>query len=98
MVRGWSGDDVLLPCSYSPVGDLTVNSTVFWLNQDDKVVVKLKQNSTGNAFVTSFPEEQKKGNFSILVKNAQPSHSGSYLCSIPSVSYTKMVHLNVTGW
>lgn len=97
LVRGFSGDDVLLPCSYSKMGELSAIPNVFWIDQDDKVVVKIKQNQTGNTFATSFPEEHKKGNFSIVVKNAQPSHSGSYLCSIPSIDYSKKIQLNVSG-
>lgn len=97
LVKGFSGDDVLLPCSYSKIGELSAIPAVFWLDQDDKVVLKIKKNLTGNTFATSFPEEYKKGNFSILVKNAQPSHSGLYFCSIPSVDYSKKIQLNVSG-
>lgn len=99
VVRGWSGDDILLPCSYSKVGELAKNASVLWLNQDDHVVAKLGQTKLkGKAFTSSFPEEYEKGNFSIVVKNAQPSHSGVYHCSIPAVDHTKEIHLNVSGW
>lgn len=97
IVRGLRGDDVLLPCSYSKAGELSANASVLWIDPNDKVVVKLRQNLMGNAFASSFPEEQKKGNFSIVVKNAQPSHSGMYLCSIPTISHTKKIYLNVSG-
>lgn len=97
IVRGWRGDDVLLPCSYSKAGELSASASVLWIDPNDKVVVKLRQNLTGNAFASSFPKEQEKGNFSIVVKNAQPSHSGMYLCSIPTISHTKKIYLNVSG-
>lgn len=97
LVKGFSGDDVLLPCSYSKMGELSAIPNVFWIDQNDKVVVKIKKNLTGSTFATSFPDEYKKGNFSILVKNAQPSHSGLYLCSIPFFDYYKKIQLNISG-
>lgn len=97
LIRGFVGDDVLLPCSYSEAEELSVIPKVFWLDQDDRPVVEINQNFTGNAFATSFPQEYKKGNFSIIVKDAQPSHSGMYRCTIPSMYYNEKVLLNVSG-
>lgn len=97
LITAFRGDNVLLPCIYSKVEELPEKLTVFWLNPDDMVVVKIREDFISNPFATSFPQERKKGNFSILVKNVQPSHSGVYICNIPSVYYSRKVKLNVSG-
>ncbi|XP_067357323.1 V-set domain-containing T-cell activation inhibitor 1-like isoform X1 [Channa argus] len=99
-VTCYKGDDVLLPCM-STGADLAV----FWTDKNDDNVLTINQSkpdysSQHEKFkgrVESFPDQYKKGNFSILLKKVQQSDSGSYYCFVPKVKFEQRVQLTVTG-
>ncbi|XP_067357324.1 CD276 antigen homolog isoform X2 [Channa argus] len=99
-VTCYKGDDVLLPCM-STGADLAV----FWTDKNDDNVLTINQSkpdysSQHEKFkgrVESFPDQYKKGNFSILLKKVQQSDSGSYYCFVPKVKFEQRVQLTVTA-
>lgn len=104
-IQGFIGDSVLLPCIYNQGESLRKNVSVYWRDKDDNIVLDISKNgpdpSTQNHKfrdrVISFPHVYMKGNFSILMKDVQPSDSSPYDCHIPSEDFQQRLLLNVSG-
>ncbi|KAM7365861.1 hypothetical protein PAMP_016754 [Pampus punctatissimus] len=103
-VKGYIGDTVLLPCSYtSPVPQTFIIS---WRDKDDTNVLDIKDNVINSETqsarfkgrVTSFPSVYMRGNFSILLRDVQQADAGIYGCHIRIADGSQqMVRLSVTG-
>lgn len=82
------GDAVLLPCIHR--NPLPSEVTVSWRDRDDRTVLDIEDNvpnlqSQDSEFkgrVTSFIDEYKKGNFSILLQDARKLDAGDYDCHV----------------
>nr|XP_046237862.1 V-set domain-containing T-cell activation inhibitor 1-like [Scatophagus argus] len=104
-VEAHIGDTVLLPCSYSEVTHLSDETTVFWVDKDDSILLEItgfkttfaSQNKKFRDRVRSFSEQHRKGNFSILMDNVQQSDSGPYDCFNVSLDFKQRVLLSVSG-
>lgn len=104
-VQGFTGEDVLLSCTYTSVQQLKNDTSVYWMDKDDNILLKMtkngadysKQNGKYVGRVDAFPELLKAGNFSVLLKNCQPSDSGQYECSILTDIFSQRLNLNISG-
>ncbi|XP_061572232.1 V-set domain-containing T-cell activation inhibitor 1-like [Cololabis saira] len=101
-VESFVGRNIKLPCIYESPAEEEFN--VYWRDEDDLVVLDIKKNSPDTKYqdekyqgrVFSFPEEYKKGNFSILMTNLQKNDTGTYECYVKTVSYRRIVDLTVS--
>lgn len=98
------GDAVLLPCIHR--NPLPSEVTVSWRDRDDRTVLDIEDNvpnlqSQDSEFkgrVTSFIDEYKKGNFSILLQDARKLDAGDYDCHVRVSEGSKQkILLSVTG-
>lgn len=102
-VKAYINDDVLLPCHHSEVSQLNVNTSIYWMDKDDEVLAKISRtgfSTDDNIYkdrVKNVSESFNTGNFSIMLKNVQPSDSNKYYCAIPSAYVRQTVFLNVSG-
>lgn len=102
-VKAYINDDVLLPCHHSEVSQLNVNTSIYWMDKDDEVLAKISRtgfSTDDNIYkdrVKYVSESFNTGNFSIMLKNVQPSDSNKYYCAIPSAYARQTVFLNVSG-
>ncbi|XP_030604453.1 T-lymphocyte activation antigen CD80-like [Archocentrus centrarchus] len=98
--NGYVGDDVLLPCIYP--GQLPDKVNAFWRDKDDRVVLDIingREDKTDPKFkgrVFSYPDQYKKGNLSILIKDLRADDAGSYDCHIPRMDYESRLTLRLT--
>ncbi|XP_052445864.1 CD276 antigen homolog [Carassius gibelio] len=104
-VEGFVGGSVVLPCS-STEHDLTLQDTdVHWRDKDSKIVFDIvkgedsiaEQNSQYKNRVETFPDEYKRGNFSIILTNLQHTDAGEFSCFITPSDEQKTVELIITG-
>ncbi|XP_042610542.1 uncharacterized protein LOC122144007 [Cyprinus carpio] len=97
-VEGFVGDFAFFPCSIpeSALQGKTEEFEVFWRDDEGKKVCDI---TGGNRIckdpkykdrVETFPEEYKKGNFSIKQNNIQKNNETKYICHItgPSQNHT----------
>lgn len=102
MVTGFVGDSVLMSC-FSDVTPDEVN--VYWRDKDNKVVLDIingvqdpgTQDQRFRGRVLSPQDQNKTGNFTIVLQNLQEDDSGEYECNIPSADVEKRFMLKVTG-
>ncbi|XP_030612315.1 CD276 antigen homolog [Archocentrus centrarchus] len=96
---GFIGDEVLLPCIYT--GQLPNELNAFWRDKDDKIVLDIingRENKTDAKFkgrVSSYPDQYKKGNLSILITDLRANDAGSYECFIPNLGYERRLTLRL---
>lgn len=94
------GSLVTLPCSSNQT-----DPSVFWRYRDRTTVCDIidgkadfdEQDLAYKGRVEIFPEEIKKGNFSIKLLNLSTSDTGTYTCNLVSSVTPQTVQLNVTG-
>ncbi|XP_072235330.1 V-set domain-containing T-cell activation inhibitor 1-like [Leuresthes tenuis] len=103
VVGGFVGGNVMLPCSYR--GSLPEKVNVFWRNdRNNERVLDITdsgedlttQDQRYKGRVSSFPDQYKKGNFSLSMKDLQQQDSGTYECHIPAVGHERRVKLTVS--
>nr|XP_055074612.1 uncharacterized protein LOC129454127 [Misgurnus anguillicaudatus] len=94
-VQYFVGDSAILNCSYSE--DINEVDTVFWrLNGSKKVYefspVNISQDVKSKSIrFESFPDEYKRGNYSIKIKELKTNDEGKYTCFIiPADHYEDM--------
>lgn len=105
VVRGFVGEDVVLPCIYSNVDPLPDKVSVFWRDKDDRVVLDIVENSEDQMSqnvkfkgrVSSFPEQYRKGNFSVVIKTLRQDDGGPYDCTVHRMYFQRTVSLTVSG-
>uniref|UniRef100_A0A668RVD6 Uncharacterized protein n=1 Tax=Oreochromis aureus TaxID=47969 RepID=A0A668RVD6_OREAU len=97
---GYKDDWILLPCvSLEPAASESLN--IFWRDKDDKVVLDVINGKTDKIDpfftnrVVSFPDEYKKGNFSIVIRQLKFLDTGPYDCEVPQMSFQIRLFLRV---
>ncbi|KTF75851.1 hypothetical protein cypCar_00046113 [Cyprinus carpio] len=89
-VEGFIGGSAVLPCSSEKPPITIQDITVRWRNKYDKIVYEIidgqvsveEQDQQYKNRVESFPEEYKRGDFSIKLYNLQHTDAGLYGCYI----------------
>ncbi|KAK7127051.1 hypothetical protein R3I94_018286 [Phoxinus phoxinus] len=84
------GGSVLLPCSSTEQDDKLQDINVFWRHNDSKIVCDIipsshsleKQDPEYKNRTETFPEEYKRGNFSIKLHKLIYADAGKYTCLI----------------
>ncbi|XP_071335699.1 uncharacterized protein [Trachinotus anak] len=105
IIKGFIGDNILLPCVYPGIYPPPQMVNVYWRDKDNNVMLDIisgvqNMKSQSNNFsgrVISSSDQYWKGNFSIVLQNVQESDTGVYECNIPAVDLEDRVQLNVTG-
>ncbi|XP_039998388.1 CD276 antigen homolog isoform X2 [Xiphias gladius] len=102
-IRGFVGEEVLLPCVYRGDDPLPEKVSVYWRDKDDNSVLDIiTPNVTSQSQIfrdraSSFPHLYQKGNFSIVLRSLRQSDSGPYDCHIPKLELKQRVRLTVAG-
>ncbi|XP_059425697.1 CD276 antigen homolog [Carassius carassius] len=100
-VESFIGGSVLLPCS-STQHDLKLQDTdVFWRNKASESIYDLikgtesleSQNSRYKNRVQTFPDEYKRGNFSIKLIDLTHADAGTFICLITPSNERETVQL-----
>ncbi|XP_068170933.1 myelin-oligodendrocyte glycoprotein-like isoform X2 [Antennarius striatus] len=89
------GQDAFLPCTISPLEDLSWK--VFdWMKEEKNIVFLYEEGFHNNKSdhqdpqfkgrVSHFPEELVNGNASIVIRNMTPGDGGNYTCVFPRLS------------
>ncbi|KAI4895884.1 hypothetical protein NFI96_021181, partial [Prochilodus magdalenae] len=103
-IQAFVGDSVILPCSNSNPA-LQSRPTVFWRYRDSGTVYDIidgqeqlsEQEESYKKRVQSFPDQWKKGNFSIRFSKLKKADEGQYTCFIPSLGVETKLSLTVKG-
>ncbi|MEQ2201733.1 hypothetical protein XENOCAPTIV_017242 [Xenoophorus captivus] len=93
---------ITLPCTYQ-VPDPSVVS-IFWRSEKGNIVLDIKsgredltnQHMKYKGRVSSFPDNYKTGNFSILLKDVRQEDAGTYVCQILPQDGRTTVNLTVS--
>ncbi|XP_052394452.1 V-set domain-containing T-cell activation inhibitor 1-like isoform X1 [Carassius gibelio] len=102
-VTGFVGDSVLMPCSYQDRKLEPEEINVFWRYNAYKIVYDIEQGKPSTieqdpmfkGRITSFLQEHKNGNFSLILSNLTVTDAGQFLCDIPDVEKKceRMLHV-----
>ncbi len=104
-VEGFTGGSVVLLCS-STEHDLKLQKIdVFWRNKESKIMYNLikgtdyleKQDPRYKNRVLTFPDEYKRGNFSIKLLNLTHADAGKFICFITPSDELETVELIING-
>ncbi len=104
-VEGFTGGSVVLPCS-STEHDLKLQKIdVFWRDKDSEIIYNLikgtdsleKQDPRYKNRVLTFPDEYKRGNFSIKLLNLTHADAGTFICYITPSDEQETVELIISG-
>ncbi len=104
-VEGFTGGSVVLPCS-STEHDLKLQKIdVFWRDKESKIIYNLikgtdyleKQDPSYKNRVLTFPDEYKRGNFSIKLINLTHADAGTFICFITPSDELETVKLIING-
>nr|XP_055074615.1 CD276 antigen-like [Misgurnus anguillicaudatus] len=96
-VQYFVGDSAILNCSYSE--DKKQVDKVFWRHNDSKKVyefspVNISQDVKSKSIrVESFPDEYKRGNYSIKIKELKTNDEGKYTCFITPADHYENMYL-----
>ncbi|KAK2857054.1 hypothetical protein Q5P01_005789 [Channa striata] len=104
-VQAYLGEDVLLPCVYSRISPVPETGSIFWRDKDNNAMLNVIRKETTESFecrnfrgrVKGFPDQYRKGNFSIILKNVSLLDRGAYECHVPAVDFMCRVQLAVSG-
>ncbi|KAG7232508.1 hypothetical protein INR49_008802, partial [Caranx melampygus] len=105
MVKGYVGDGVLMSC-VSSAGDFRPDQVnVYWRDKNDNVVLDIvkgvhdprTQHQRFRGRVLSPQDQNRKGNFSVVLQNLREDDAGEYECNIPSEDVQKKFSLTVTS-
>ncbi|XP_059185102.1 butyrophilin-like protein 2 isoform X2 [Centropristis striata] len=97
------GNDVILPCSLDTKEN--IESKQFVWRKDGQKEVFMYDTSSGQSEqfkgrVSHFPEELKRGNASIIIRETKVTDSGEYTCEFPGLQSERQkvhVHLGVAA-
>ncbi|XP_052446891.1 CD276 antigen homolog isoform X2 [Carassius gibelio] len=99
---GFIGGSVVLPCSSGKPPSTVQGIAVFWRHRGQNVYIIIYgevsekgQDPEYRNRVESFPEEFKRGNFSIKLNNLQHTDAGEYKCSIITEELVWRVKLSI---
>uniref|UniRef100_A0A672L7Y7 Ig-like domain-containing protein n=1 Tax=Sinocyclocheilus grahami TaxID=75366 RepID=A0A672L7Y7_SINGR len=101
-VPGVIGGSVVLPCSSTEPDQ---DTEVHWRQNGSKIVYDIikgedsveQQDPRYKNRAETFPEEYKRGNFSIKLNDLQHTDAGKYMCLIAHSSEHKTVELIING-
>ncbi len=105
-VVGFIGGSVVLPCS-STEHDLKLQDIdVFWRDKDSETIYDLikgtdsleKQDPRYKNRAQTFPDEYKRGNFSIKLIHLTHADAGKFICYITPSDEQETVELIINGW
>ncbi|XP_060714893.1 CD276 antigen homolog [Tachysurus vachellii] len=97
MVHAVAGQTVILPCYTQAI------SSAYWRYNDSRTVCDIvkgkvyfdEQHSVYKDKVDYFPEELRKGNFSIKLLDVNSAHQGIYTCNFPNTLIPEITYLIV---
>ncbi len=104
-VMGFIGGSVVLPCS-SAEHDLKLQDIdVFWRDKDSEIIYNLikgtdsleTQDPRYKNRAQTFPDEYKRGNFSIKLINLTHADAGMFICFITPSDEQETVELIING-
>ncbi len=104
-VEGFTGGSVVLPCSSTELDLKLQEIDVFWRDKESKIIYNLikgteyleKQDPRYKNRVLTFPDEYKRGNFSIKLFNLTHADAGKFICFITPSDEQETVELIING-
>ncbi len=104
-VEGFTGGSVVLPCSSTELDLELQKIDVFWRDKESKIIYNLikgtdsleKQDPRYKNRALTFPDEYKRGNFSIKLLNLTHADAGKFICYITFSDELETVELIING-
>ncbi len=104
-VEGFTGGSVVLPCSSTELDLKLQKIDVFWRDKESKIMYNLikgtdyleKQDPRYKNRALTFPDEYKRGNFSIKLLNLTHADAGKFICFITPSDEQETVDLIISG-
>ncbi len=104
-VEGFTGGSVVLPCSSTELDLELQKIDVFWRDKESKIIYNLikgtdsleKQDPRYKNRLLTFPDEYKRGNFSIKLLNLTHADAGKFICFITPSDEQETVDLIISG-
>ncbi len=104
-VEGFTGGSVVLPCSSTELDLELQKIDVFWRDKDSEIIYNLikgtdsfeEQDPRYKNRALTFPDEYKRGNFSIKLINLTHADAGTFICFITPSNEQETVELIING-